>query len=268
MDSHDELAPGRAAPQPGDLAGLARYTPIVRELRAEVRALLNEERSGKSVVLAAKAALRLTSRLAESSPLRARWMCGRGCAWCCSSPVSVSSVEALRIADRIRAGRTPEQVCAVIDALRDRVGRYVGKPWGAQGDEGVFCVFLGAEKDCTIYADRPIACRQLTSIDVAACERTYRAADDDEGGAPADPMPMAAAGLARVGLQLGLRDVGIDLGGPLELQAAVLAALSTADAADCWLAGQDPFAQCTAAGGNEAGDMFDHFGSLFDEATR
>jgi uncharacterized protein len=82
--------------------------------------------------------------------------CAKGCASCCHMNVSITSAEADRLGKAI--GRKPATVSR---SPRRSHEHFAGQP----------CPFLSAEKGCSIYADRPLACRKHASFfeDAAAC---------------------------------------------------------------------------------------------------
>jgi Fe-S-cluster containining protein len=83
--------------------------------------------------------------------------CRRGCAHCCRIRVDVTADEADLLAELVRAGRAhPDR--ARLDLQRDwsTPEAFHGRP-RAEAD----CVFLGEDGACTVYEDRPSACRAL-----------------------------------------------------------------------------------------------------------
>jgi Fe-S-cluster containining protein len=77
--------------------------------------------------------------------------CGKGCAACCHMNVTISELEAKTIARA--AGRNPVQLR---ESRSHELGEFSGVP----------CPFL-KDSVCSIYADRPYACRKHVSFDTS-----------------------------------------------------------------------------------------------------
>lgn len=88
--------------------------------------------------------------------------CRSGCADCCRMNVTISDLEARQIA--VHTGRAVAKVSA---SIRHPIETYRGVP----------CPFL-VESRCSIYAQRPRACRQHVSFDTSA----YWCAPSRSGG--------------------------------------------------------------------------------------
>ena len=83
--------------------------------------------------------------------------CRRGCSHCCRIRVDVTADEAALLSERIRAGTAhPDPARLAIQRTWAAPADFLGKP-RAEAD----CVFLGADGACTVYEDRPSACRAL-----------------------------------------------------------------------------------------------------------
>lgn len=79
--------------------------------------------------------------------------CAKGCSACCNIAVSLSSVEAERIGHAIGVKPAELPVRRRVD-LEDVQGRHFGHA----------CPFL-KNSECSIYADRPVACRLHFTLD-------------------------------------------------------------------------------------------------------
>lgn len=82
--------------------------------------------------------------------------CAKGCMSCCHMNVSITSVEAERLGRAL--GRKP---VSIFQSLHRSLEHFAGKP----------CTFLGSDGACSIYTDRPLACRKHSSFfeDAAPC---------------------------------------------------------------------------------------------------
>jgi uncharacterized protein len=75
--------------------------------------------------------------------------CSRGCASCCHMNASMTQEEARRLGAII--GRKP---VTLTESIEHPLDKYAGVP----------CPFLDSNRSCSIYADRPLACRTHASF--------------------------------------------------------------------------------------------------------
>jgi hypothetical protein len=95
------------------------------------------------------------------------------------------------------------------------------------------------DNSCTIYDDRPKACRQAASTDAQACARSHRNLTDEQV-----PSPAAYIG-SRTAYAMALYAALFQSALPndsYEFNAALVRVLDTPDAEQRWLAGEDIFA--------------------------
>jgi len=90
--------------------------------------------------------------------------CRKGCSACCHIACAISEREAKIIG--LATGRTPQPVSRDLKKAQERVDANIHSYYG------VPCTFLGADKACTIYEARPMACRIQHSLNETAqpCE--------------------------------------------------------------------------------------------------
>lgn len=83
--------------------------------------------------------------------------CHQGCAHCCRIWVGITSDEALLLAEGVRSGRI------TLDMNRLERQRHWSRPtdFATHSREEACCVFLGEDGSCSVYEDRPSACRAL-----------------------------------------------------------------------------------------------------------
>lgn len=103
-----------------------------------------------------------------SAKVRFSVACRAGCAHCCSGLVDVQAHEVFLAADHIQTYFSPDDLARVIEqssAHRERIaafGRQAGKR------PPLPCALL-RDNQCSIYADRPEACRAHHTSDAAVC---------------------------------------------------------------------------------------------------
>ncbi len=96
--------------------------------------------------------------------LAVRPACGEGCHWCCTLPVNITDVEADMLARHVDPARRRR--------LLDNAARAEGLDDAAHTEALITCAFLDDGR-CSVYDDRPSACRYWHSLTVRACEFGY-----------------------------------------------------------------------------------------------
>jgi Fe-S-cluster containining protein len=202
----------------------ARTADKVYELTANVLGLVHQD----------------IERIVERTPPASRPACSAGCAFCCAIPVAVSAPEALYIAAWLHTTLSREDQAALLTRLRTRVEERWGWTVEARGARKRFCIFLREDERCGIYPIRPLACRGYNSTSRSACEEAFI---DRGDRVPTHVAVRETAAGAIYGLILASKELGLEWGRH-ELEAAVLRALQTPDAARRWADGERVFAGC------------------------
>jgi hypothetical protein len=169
----------------------------------------------------------LASALAANAAHRADMAgiaCRRGCAFCCHVDVTVTPLEAIRLARHEQAA-----------------GR--AHPLGASGARHAPCPLLAAG-ECTVYAVRPFACRSLFSPDAKACEAGF--AGTDEVFVPSLEWPRFLASGYITGEVAALDDLRL-ASHLVELRRALALLLADPTALPRWLGREDVFGRHAAA---------------------
>ena len=168
--------------------------------------------------------------------------CTRHCSYCCYRLVRTTPIEVLGLAHRVitTAGGA---VDGVVDMLRANVAE-LGDARDPSGyaKQSVRCALLDADDLCSHYDARPAACRAWHSKDVRPCADAYDQSRPTTG-APIDVVYTMHA----TAIESGWRDALARRHGPrvdqaLELQRALLIALTERDVAARWVGGEDVFA--------------------------
>ena len=212
--------------------GRAALRDIAHVMHAVLVDRSNPRRAGEAAGLAHEIAETALRR--HPAPLEIA--CRRGCSYCCYSYVGVVPPEVFRIAATInkhrRAGLTTDVVIARAVPLRGvtpaaRVGAKLACPLLENGQ-------------CGVYADRPLTCRQATSLSVEACREEYEGEMALNEQIEVSATHLAHASNAHVALLGAMRGAGLPTIA-YELSAALSTALDTPDAERRWLDGEDVF---------------------------
>ncbi len=191
------------------------------------------------VLTLAERAAAAVEKWSDRAPDRSRRACRAGCAHCCYMAVSVTALEALWLADRLRAACAPEELAAKIEQIAATSARVSNLTIEARAAARVPCALLGPDGNCTMHPFRPLGCRGWTSFSAELCAAALAAGEPGHSG-PCDRVALAAAGSVTEGLQRGFRAAGVDAG-HYEFHAALLRALTHPDAAAEWSCGRPVF---------------------------
>lgn len=151
--------------------------------------------------------------------------CKPGCSHCCNLRVEASDPEALNIAQHLQT-LPPQDLEPLKQRLQAKAQYHqqgLAPPSGRMA-----CAFL-QDQHCTIYAVRPATCRKCHSLSVAACE----------SGAEVIPQNLPLLVQCEVlvaGANAAFQNFNLPAS-PMELSAAVLAALANPLAAEAWYQG-------------------------------
>jgi Fe-S-cluster containining protein len=177
-----------------------------------------------------------------ASPYRGDWDCKPGCSACCSQSVPVTAVEALTVADFLRANVPPQELSDVRIRLQQNAERYATCSLQQLNDTRHRCALLDEDRNCSVHPARPLRCQGFHSFCAADCEATFQS--DGDAAPPVDPQTTVAMRGIQSGLSGALRKRGKD-GQYYELNSAVLRAIETPNATERWERGEDIFAGCT-----------------------
>ncbi len=224
----------------GALIGAAAET----QARATAKAL-SGRRTVKRLMAMMKAALarveKLVARVNAVAPPPRPIACGPGCPYCCHVRLTASPPEILLIAEHIKATWPADRQAAIVRKLAN-----LDRLTHGQGDETREAMRLPCpmliDNSCGIHAVRPISCRAVASVDVAACRRSYNSRMQEP--VPQVSMQLNAANGVGYGLIAGLAEAGYGLEN-LEFIAALRIALEDDDAAKRWLDGEGLFGDAT-----------------------
>lgn len=212
----------------------------VAQARATAKAL-SGRRSVKRLLDMMRRALarieKLVARVNTLAPPPRPIACGPGCPYCCHIRVTASPPEVLLIADHLcrtwPAGK--------LDALKNKLANLDRLTHGLDDEAREVlrlpCPML-LDNSCSIHAVRPISCRAVASVDVAACRRSYDSRMQEP--VPQVTLQLNAANGVGYGLIAGLDEAGYGFEN-LEFIAALRVALEEDDPARRWLHGEGLF---------------------------
>ncbi len=228
---------GRAPPMPRELTAV--YLEMIREIRQSMCAGFQGPEQPADALLEASRAIHGVSYAADQIPEseQRKWACQSGCNSCCYLMVAVSAVEVLRLVARIPELLGAEGTKSLISNLERRLIRSRPLSTEALVETPMPCALLSEDGSCSVYAERPVICRGYYSFNRYACD------DEDVPVVPTDNRVLMMADGTRAGLRLACGDAGLG-SRAYELNEALHRALTTDDALDRWLNGEDIFAGC------------------------
>jgi Fe-S-cluster containining protein len=218
------------------------YRAVTEATRSATAGILATGRTVEAVhEVVRRAAAIGDAAMARSPTDPALLACKKGCATCCSRPVSTTAPSVLRLVAWLREHLTPEQLAVVharIVAL-DEVTH--GKMWTPEDRPPNPCALL-VDGACSVYEARPFVCRAWNAVDANDCKR---AMGQDWTDMRFDLYQRTTFAGIEDGVRAALAQAGLD-GQDLELTASLRVALERADACEAWLAGEPVFAGCEA----------------------
>lgn len=239
-----ELRVRATLPLPIDPELLALVTHNAGITRGEGMALVERltarDPSAKLAAILAVLKLLVFGRADQNGELLAREKavigCGAGCSACCHQNVETTIPEAILVALRISAPDDPRRQTVldsahVFEDMSDEARARTGRP----------CPLL-AEGKCSVYDDRPLACRSLFAPDGNQCGAALRALVDTGELIPMGIYPIPQ--FMSAGDQSAMRGICKDLGlqdDPVDLVQAVAAMLRDPDMIERWAGGQAVF---------------------------
>lgn len=171
--------------------------------------------------------------------------CGKGCAYCCHTMVSVLPPEAFYLANHIETAYEPEVAAAMKQRVIDHDAKNRRLSGAARHEGHVACPLLDPETWlCTVHGARPLTCRSMHSSDVSSCKRAF-----DERDAyistPSHQLFFDNTQAYYDAFGTALLDHGLEME-PLELNSALATIWTDKNVLNRWMAGEKPFAAAYA----------------------
>jgi len=169
--------------------------------------------------------------------------CKAGCPWCCHIRLTASPPEVLAVLDHIRKTFSEDQVTA----LKRKVANVDGYTRGLDGEARARlrlpCPLL-KDGSCSVHPARPLSCRAVVSVDVAACRRAFDSRMREP--VPQHEWQRQVANGVGYGLLAGLADAGFPLGEmDIEMNAALALGMDDKGIGKRWLKGEPVFLPAT-----------------------
>lgn len=212
-------------PSRADIVGVAEV------LRSKLAEAGNARRASEAAGLAQT----LSETSLRAFPSAAQIACARGCSYCCYGFVGVLPPEAFRVAEAVRSGpggsSAAEAVRARAQPLRglnpdERIGARLPCPMLVDGA-------------CSVYAVRPLVCRQTTSLSLPDCIEEFDGLDRN-GRIEISSTHLAHSSNAHVALLGALMAAQLPTDA-YEFGAILDVVLAEPDCERRWLAGEDVF---------------------------
>ncbi len=180
--------------------------------------------------------LRSDRTVAEFARGPAKVECKKGCSFCCYQNVEATIPEAILVALRLGDAADPrraavEDAATALAGLGDEERIATGRP----------CPLL-VDRQCSVYADRPLACRSVLSPDARRCQEALASLEAGAGIKPIELYPVLQ--FLSLGDEAAIRGLCKDLGlqhDVVELTQAVAAILREPSLVQRWAAGERVF---------------------------
>ncbi len=104
--------------------------------------------------------------------------CRIGCSWCCHQPVFAGTHEILYLMDRIRRGYSATDAGRWLERAMEKWDRVRSLSGKERATVRYACPFLESDH-CSVYRERPMACRIYLSSSVAACRNHFENPGDE-----------------------------------------------------------------------------------------
>jgi Fe-S-cluster containining protein len=196
----------------------------------------NDQRAGEAAGLAHA----LIEKSLTARPPAISIACRSGCAYCCYSFVGVTAPEVFRLAYAVRKSCNEG---LKVDDVRARGLALRGLGPAERPGRKLPCALLLGDL-CGVYHERPMVCRQATSLSLEACVDEFENTGKYEE-IPVSSLHLAYASNVHVAFLGALAAAGYSTDA-YEMSAALNVALSESDAEPRWLAGEAIFADVPA----------------------
>lgn len=214
----------------------------VAPISIAIKDKLTEAKNRNRAVNAARMAAAVFDRSIGHVRLPFSLGCGEGCSSCCHIFTSATAPEIFAIVKQLRAEKSSAEIEAIKARCDPLIGKNVDDRFGAQ----IPCPLLVDDR-CSVYGNRPLACRQCASASREACEAAFLGGTED---IPYSGPHMFSGNNAKLTLHSALEASGMTSVN-YELGEALKVALSLPDPEAAWLEGKDIFSGCQVDGSRD-----------------
>lgn len=223
------------------LEAVARATLAQRRATAKAMSRRSPSATLKMASRALARAERAIAKVLKLVPPPRPIACGANCPWCCHIRLTASPPEVLLVLQYIRDTFSDGEIAALKQKVANIDGHTRGLDGGARARLRLPCPLL-KDGSCSVHRVRPLSCRAVASVDVAACKRAYHSRMQEP--VPQLELQYQAANGVGYGLYAGLVDAGFQVE-DVEMNAALALGLAEGDIAKRWLKGEPVFAPAT-----------------------
>ncbi len=163
--------------------------------------------------------------------------CRSGCSFCCWLRIDVRAHELFLLLRHIESTWSEEEIALLRTEARMTAQSFAGLDYAGREALSRPCVLL-REGLCSVYENRPAACRRYLSPSVAACESLWKGAPPDAG--IQHPVLAEAGRFAATAVHNAFIEKGYD-GHSYDLPLALAEALADPSCRTRWLAGEKVF---------------------------
>ncbi|MBC8339074.1 MAG: YkgJ family cysteine cluster protein [Alphaproteobacteria bacterium] len=167
--------------------------------------------------------------------------CKAGCPWCCHIRLTATPPEVLLVLDYIREHFTAPEIAALERKVANVDAFTRGRDGEDRAKQRLPCPLL-KDGACSVHSVRPLSCRAVVSVDVAACKRAYDSHMEEP--VPQHDLQILAANGIGYGILAGLADVSFSVE-DAEMNAALALGLADKDIGQRWLRGEPVFTPAT-----------------------
>ena len=208
----------------------------MRDVAMVLKVKLTERDNAARASEAAGIAQAMNEAAHKHRPNRVAIACRKGCAYCCHNFVAAAPPEIFRLANAVRQGRAAG---LTQHAVRDRCAPLNGLGPEQRLGAKLPCPLL-VDGACSVYAERPLVCRQATSLLLDPCIGEFEGRSGDSERIEVSSIHLAHSSNAHVALLGALLAVGLPIEA-FELSAGLDIALADPESERRWLAGDDVF---------------------------
>ncbi len=236
---NDDLSDETPVARARDL--IARATVAQREETAKALSGAKAKTSAAEVLKLAHRALRraeeVIAEVLKLAPPPRPFACKANCPWCCHIRLTATPPEVLLVLDYIRENFTDGEITALVR----KVANIDAFTRGLDGEDRARlrlpCPLL-KDGSCSVHPVRPLSCRAVVSVDVAACKRAYQSRMKEP--VPQHELQILAANGIGYGILAGMADAGFMVE-DAEMNAALALGLADKKIGQRWLKGEPAF---------------------------